>query len=137
MWARAVHQRTPRTHDPFVGFKKELHLQVAVVHRAAKEDLVEKKVKLNYQVTTMGEIPRGALTDDEIAQTAEFFSFGTNHLAQTCLGEHQRGGSPSGRHYSFAGRASFKTNADSSVRWRSSPASTRRSSSAFCTRGPG
>ena len=48
--------------------------------------MAEKKVKLNYLVGTMIEIPRGALTADEIAQTAEFFSFGTNDLTQTCLG---------------------------------------------------
>jgi pyruvate,orthophosphate dikinase len=46
----------------------------------------ERKVKLNYMVGTMIEIPRGALTADEIAQTAEFFSFGTNDLTQTGLG---------------------------------------------------
>jgi pyruvate, orthophosphate dikinase len=44
------------------------------------------KQKLNYQVGTMIEVPRGALTADEIAQTAEFFSFGTNDLTQTALG---------------------------------------------------
>ena len=48
--------------------------------------MAEKKVKLNYMVGTMIEVPRGALTADEIAQTAEFFSFGTNDLTQTCLG---------------------------------------------------
>ena len=46
----------------------------------------EKKVKFNYLVGTMIEVPRGALTADEIAQTAEFFSFGTNDLTQTALG---------------------------------------------------
>ena len=46
----------------------------------------EQKVKLNYLVGTMIEIPRGALTADEIAQSAEFFSFGTNDLTQTGLG---------------------------------------------------
>jgi pyruvate,orthophosphate dikinase len=46
----------------------------------------ERGVKLNYLVGTMIEVPRGALTADEIAQTAEFFSFGTNDLTQTCLG---------------------------------------------------
>ena len=46
----------------------------------------EQKVKLNYMVGTMIEIPRGALTADEIAQSAEFFSFGTNDLTQTGLG---------------------------------------------------
>jgi pyruvate,orthophosphate dikinase len=43
-------------------------------------------VKIAYSVGTMIEIPRGALTADEIAHTAEFFSFGTNDLTQTCLG---------------------------------------------------
>ena len=46
----------------------------------------ERKVKLDYMVGTMIEIPRGALTADEIAQSAEFFSFGTNDLTQTGLG---------------------------------------------------
>ncbi len=76
----------PEVMIPLVGFKKELDLQVEVVHRVAKEVMAEQKVKLNYMVGTMIEIPRGALTADEIAQTAQFFSFGTNDLTQTCLG---------------------------------------------------
>ena len=76
----------PEVMIPLVGFKKELDLQVELVHRVAKEVMAEKKVKLDYMVGTMIEIPRGALTADEIAQTAEFFSFGTNDLTQTCLG---------------------------------------------------
>jgi pyruvate, orthophosphate dikinase len=48
--------------------------------------MTEKKVKINYLVGTMIEVPRGALTADEIAETAEFFSFGTNDLTQTALG---------------------------------------------------
>jgi pyruvate,orthophosphate dikinase len=76
----------PEVMIPLVGFKKELDLQVEVVHRVASEVMKEKGVKLNYLVGTMIEIPRGALTADEIAQTAEFFSFGTNDLTQTCLG---------------------------------------------------
>ena len=76
----------PEVMIPLVGFKRELDLQVEVVHRVAKEVMAEKKVKLDYMVGTMIEIPRGALTADEIAQTAEFFSFGTNDLTQTCLG---------------------------------------------------
>ena len=76
----------PEVMIPLVGFKKELDLQVEVVHRVAKEVMAEKKVKLDYLVGTMIEIPRGALTADEIAQTAAFFSFGTNDLTQTCLG---------------------------------------------------
>ena len=73
----------PEVMIPLVGFKKELDLQVEVVHRVAKEVMAEKKVKLDYLVGTMIEVPRGALTADEIAQTAEFFSFGTNDLTQT------------------------------------------------------
>jgi pyruvate,orthophosphate dikinase len=76
----------PEVMIPLVGFKKELDLQVEVVHRVAKEVMAEKQVKLNYLVGTMIEVPRGALTADEIAKTAEFFSFGTNDLTQTCLG---------------------------------------------------
>src|SRR5207248_2525343 len=76
----------PEIMIPLVGFKKELDLQVDVVHRVAKEVMSEKKVKLNYMVGTMIEVPRGALTADEIAQTAQFFSFGTNDLTQTALG---------------------------------------------------
>jgi pyruvate,orthophosphate dikinase len=76
----------PEVMIPLVGFKKELDLQVEVVHRMASEVMKEKGVKLNYLVGTMIEVPRGALTADEIAQTAEFFSFGTNDLTQTCLG---------------------------------------------------
>jgi len=76
----------PEIMIPLVGFKKELDLQVAIVHEVAAQVSKEKKVKISYSVGTMIEIPRGALTADEIAQTAEFFSFGTNDLTQTCLG---------------------------------------------------
>jgi pyruvate,orthophosphate dikinase len=76
----------PEIMIPLVGFKRELDLQVEVVHRVAREVMAEKKIKLSYLVGTMIEIPRGALTADEIAHTAEFFSFGTNDLTQTCLG---------------------------------------------------
>jgi pyruvate,orthophosphate dikinase len=76
----------PEIMIPLVGFKKELDLQVAIVHRVAKEVMAEKKVKLDYLVGTMIEVPRGAITADEIADTAEFFSFGTNDLTQTALG---------------------------------------------------
>src|ERR671938_652648 len=71
---------------PLVGFKKELDLQVQIVHDVAKAVMAEKKTKIAYSVGTMIEIPRGALTADEIAETAEFFSFGTNDLTQTALG---------------------------------------------------
>ncbi len=76
----------PEIMIPLVGFKKELDLQVAVVHETAKAVQAERKVKIDYLVGTMIEIPRGALTADEIADTAQFFSFGTNDLTQTGLG---------------------------------------------------
>jgi pyruvate,orthophosphate dikinase len=76
----------PEIMIPLVAFKKELDLQIDVVHQAAREVQAERKVKLNYMVGTMIEVPRGALTADQIAESAEFFSFGTNDLTQTALG---------------------------------------------------
>ena len=76
----------PEIMIPLVAFKRELDLQIEVVHNAARAVQDEQKVKLNYMVGTMIEVPRGALTADEIAQSAEFFSFGTNDLTQTGLG---------------------------------------------------
>ena len=76
----------PEVMIPLVGFERELENQVEIVRRVAELVQAEKKVKLDYLVGTMIEVPRGALTADEIAQTAEFFSFGTNDLTQTALG---------------------------------------------------
>jgi pyruvate,orthophosphate dikinase len=76
----------PEIMIPLVGFKKELDHQVAIVHAVAEKVQKETGQKIKYLVGTMIEIPRGALTADEIAETAEFFSFGTNDLTQTCLG---------------------------------------------------
>ena len=76
----------PEIMVPLVGFKKELDNQVAVIHEAAAAVQKETGQKISYLVGTMIEIPRGALTADEIAETAEFFSFGTNDLTQTTLG---------------------------------------------------
>ncbi len=76
----------PEVMIPLVGFKRELDIQVDIVNRVAKEVMAEKKVKFKYMVGTMIEVPRGCVTADEIAQTAEFFSFGTNDLTQTALG---------------------------------------------------
>jgi pyruvate,orthophosphate dikinase len=76
----------PEIMIPLVGFSKELEIQTAVVREVAAQVEAEKKVKLSYSVGTMIEVPRGALTADEIAKTAEFFSFGTNDLTQTTLG---------------------------------------------------
>ncbi|MBX7121560.1 MAG: pyruvate, phosphate dikinase [Opitutaceae bacterium] len=83
---KAGFKAKPEIMIPLVGFKRELDLQVALVHDVAAEVQKETKTKINYSVGTMIEIPRGALTADEIASTAEFFSFGTNDLTQTTLG---------------------------------------------------
>jgi len=76
----------PEVMIPLVGFPKELELQLEIVHRIAKQVGEEQKVKFDYMVGTMIEIPRAALIADEIAKQAEFFSFGTNDLTQTTLG---------------------------------------------------
>ncbi len=76
----------PEIMIPLAGFKKEIDLQAEIVRRVAQEVMTEKKIKFPYLVGTMIEVPRGALTADEIAQTAEFFSFGTNDLTQMALG---------------------------------------------------
>ena len=76
----------PEIMIPLVGFKKEFDLQAEIVHRVAKEVMNDKKVRFDYLVGTMIEVPRGALTADEVAKSAEFFSFGTNDLTQMALG---------------------------------------------------
>jgi pyruvate,orthophosphate dikinase len=76
----------PEIMIPLVGHVNELKLQKEVVDRAAKEVMKAHKTKVKYMVGTMIEIPRAALTADEIASVAEFFSFGTNDLTQTTFG---------------------------------------------------
>ncbi|HEX4122020.1 MAG TPA: pyruvate, phosphate dikinase [Verrucomicrobiae bacterium] len=76
----------PEIMIPLVGFPRELQLQIEVVNRVAAEIAKERKTRFNYLVGTMIEIPRAALVADEIAKDAQFFSFGTNDLTQTCLG---------------------------------------------------
>jgi pyruvate, orthophosphate dikinase len=76
----------PEVMIPLVGYPKELKLQIEIVHRVASEVAKENKVRFNYLVGTMIEIPRGALAADKIAEDAQFFSFGTNDLTQTTLG---------------------------------------------------
>ncbi len=76
----------PEVMIPLVGFADEFKNQIEVVHRVATEIMEKKRVKFKYLVGTMIEVPRGALTADEIAETAQFFSFGTNDLTQTGLG---------------------------------------------------
>jgi pyruvate,orthophosphate dikinase len=76
----------PEIMVPLVGFPKELEIQVDVIHETAKKVFATKGEKVKYLVGTMIEIPRAALVADEIAKTAQFFSFGTNDLTQTTMG---------------------------------------------------
>src|SRR5262252_2805561 len=76
----------PEVMIPLVGTKKELDLQAALVRKTAELVFAEKRRKVDYTVGTMIEVPRAAVTANEIAETAEFFSFGTNDLTQTTFG---------------------------------------------------
>jgi pyruvate,orthophosphate dikinase len=76
----------PEVMIPLVGHVKELADQEKLVRRTAEAVMKEQGVTFKYLVGTMIEIPRGAVTADEIAGVAEFFSFGTNDLTQTTLG---------------------------------------------------
>jgi pyruvate,orthophosphate dikinase len=76
----------PEIMIPLVGTVNEFSLQEEIVRSAAREVMKEKSKKVNYLVGTMIELPRAALTADEIARRAEFFSFGTNDLTQTTFG---------------------------------------------------
>ncbi|MDP1798304.1 MAG: pyruvate, phosphate dikinase, partial [Planctomycetaceae bacterium] len=76
----------PEVMIPLVGFLTEYKDQEKVIRAQADAVFKEKGIKVDYMVGTMIEVPRGALTADEIAESAEFFSFGTNDLTQTCLG---------------------------------------------------
>jgi pyruvate,orthophosphate dikinase len=76
----------PEIMIPLVGHVKELALQRQVVLDTAEKVFEEMGRKVDYLIGTMIELPRAALTADEVAQEADFFSFGTNDLTQTCLG---------------------------------------------------
>ena len=76
----------PEIMIPLVGHVNELKSQEEVVRRVAKEVFKEQEIEVHYLVGTMIELPRAAITADEVATVAEFFSFGTNDLTQTTFG---------------------------------------------------
>ena len=97
MQARAIFEATadltkkgvkvyPEVMVPLIGTAAEFNHQEGIIRRMADEVMKEKGITFDYLVGTMIEIPRAALTADEIAKTAEFFSFGTNDLTQTTFG---------------------------------------------------
>ncbi len=97
MQARAIFEAACQLHKeglkvqpeimiPLVGLVKELRDQRAIVERVAAAVMKEQGVRIKYLVGTMIEVPRGALTADEIAAEAQFFSFGTNDLTQLTFG---------------------------------------------------
>ncbi len=97
MQARAIFEATcqvvkeggkpmPEVMIPLVGIAKELEAQRAIVEEVAHEVREKEGIEFEYHVGTMIEIPRGALTADQLAEHAEFFSFGTNDLTQMTFG---------------------------------------------------
>ena len=76
----------PEIMIPLVSSKPELEHQKKIVERVAKETMDKHVVQIDYKIGTMIELPRAALNATTIAEEAEFFSFGTNDLTQTCLG---------------------------------------------------
>jgi pyruvate,orthophosphate dikinase len=76
----------PEIMIPLVGSIEEMRNQAAIVRSVAEQIFKEKGAKVDYMVGTMIELPRAALTADQIAEEAEFFSFGTNDLTQTTYG---------------------------------------------------
>ncbi|WP_372845845.1 pyruvate, phosphate dikinase [Pontiella sp.] len=76
----------PEIMIPLIGTKAELDFLEKIVRKEAEAIIAKATVKVSYMVGTMIEIPRAALTADEIADTAEFFSFGTNDLTQMTFG---------------------------------------------------
>jgi len=76
----------PEIMVPLIGTKAELDFLAEIIRKTADEIIKAKKSRLKYMVGTMIEIPRAALTADAIAESAEFFSFGTNDLTQMTFG---------------------------------------------------
>jgi len=76
----------PEVMIPLIFHVNELKVQQTALEAVAKEVMEEQGVQVNYKFGTMIEIPRAALTADEVAEIAQFFSFGTNDLTQTTFG---------------------------------------------------
>ena len=76
----------PEIEVPLTGSKKELDIVKEIIDTTAEKIFAEKGKKIKYEVGSMIELPRAALKADELAQSAEFFGFGTNDLTQTTLG---------------------------------------------------
>merc|ERR1711965_699044 len=76
----------PEIMIPLVSTEAEIRIMKDLVNRVAKEVQKNKKVKVDYLVGTMIELPRAAIKANDIAKHAEFFSFGTNDLTQTTFG---------------------------------------------------
>jgi pyruvate,orthophosphate dikinase len=76
----------PEIMVPLIGTKEEFKMQEGIIRETAEKVFEEKGDKVDYMVGTMIEIPRAALTADEVAESAEFFSFGTNDLTQMTFG---------------------------------------------------
>ncbi len=76
----------PEVMIPLVASQEEFRTQREIVERIAQQTMKDYGVRVRYMIGTMIELPRACLVADQIAQQAEFFSFGTNDLTQTCLG---------------------------------------------------
>jgi pyruvate,orthophosphate dikinase len=76
----------PEVMIPLVGIKEELRLQREIVEKIAEEVMEKEGIKIKYLIGTMIELPRASLTAHEIAEYADFFSYGTNDLTQTTFG---------------------------------------------------
>jgi pyruvate,orthophosphate dikinase len=76
----------PEVMIPLISHVNELKVQQAALEAVAKEVMEEQNMEIAYKFGTMIEIPRAALTADEVAEVAQFFSFGTNDLTQTTFG---------------------------------------------------
>ncbi len=90
---------SPEIMVPLIGSSQELANQKAIITRVAQEIIEKYNVDLDYSVGTMIEIPRAAITAEQVAKEAEFFSFGTNDLTQTTFGISRDDGAAFINHY--------------------------------------